>query len=327
VRPDRLPPRLGAGRVTSVAALVGLLLGVGPASGFSPGKASFSIRANGETIPYEVFALFLMPGQRLEVKSVGSGLTDLEMTADGVAVQRAAPGRWIWQAPTTSGLRVLRITDVATGRTMTLNSFVLVPATALEDGYLNGYRIGSYPAQPFRGLSAYRPPRGFVEVTEANRSTPVSPHFTLERFLCKQAGGPPQYLILRERLLLKLEYLLALVNAKGIDADTFAILSGFRTPSYNHAIGNVPNSRHQWGGAADIFVDESPQDGVMDDLNHDGKVDLLDAQYLYRLFEGASGSAEHRELTGGLGVYGSTSTHGPFVHVDARGYRARWGER
>ena len=27
---------------------------------------------------------------------------------------------------------------------------------------------------------------------------------------------------------------------------------------------------------------------------------------------------------GGLGVYGSTSAHGPFIHVDVRGTRARW---
>jgi hypothetical protein len=27
---------------------------------------------------------------------------------------------------------------------------------------------------------------------------------------------------------------------------------------------------------------------------------------------------------GGLGIYGTTSTHGPFIHVDTRGFRARW---
>jgi uncharacterized protein YcbK (DUF882 family) len=27
---------------------------------------------------------------------------------------------------------------------------------------------------------------------------------------------------------------------------------------------------------------------------------------------------------GGLGIYGSTSAHGPFIHVDVRGTRARW---
>ena len=29
-------------------------------------------------------------------------------------------------------------------------------------------------------------------------------------------------------------------------------------------------------------------------------------------------------VVGGLGAYGSTAAHGPFVHVDTRGHRARW---
>jgi hypothetical protein len=33
---------------------------------------------------------------------------------------------------------------------------------------------------------------------------------------------------------------------------------------------------------------------------------------------------KYPELVGGCGVYIATSAHGPFVHIDARGYRARW---
>ena len=29
--------------------------------------------------------------------------------------------------------------------------------------------------------------------------------------------------------------------------------------------------------------------------------------------------------SGGIGVYGANAAHGPFVHIDARGYQARWG--
>jgi len=29
-------------------------------------------------------------------------------------------------------------------------------------------------------------------------------------------------------------------------------------------------------------------------------------------------------LVGGIGIYPATSAHGPFVHIDARGTRARW---
>jgi uncharacterized protein YcbK (DUF882 family) len=31
------------------------------------------------------------------------------------------------------------------------------------------------------------------------------------------------------------------------------------------------------------------------------------------------------ELIGGIGIYKATSAHGPFVHIDVRGNRARWG--
>jgi hypothetical protein len=32
----------------------------------------------------------------------------------------------------------------------------------------------------------------------------------------------------------------------------------------------------------------------------------------------------HPTLVGGAGVYPATSAHGPFIHIDTRGYRARW---
>jgi hypothetical protein len=33
---------------------------------------------------------------------------------------------------------------------------------------------------------------------------------------------------------------------------------------------------------------------------------------------------EHPDLVGGLSAYRANSAHGPFVHIDARGVRARW---
>jgi hypothetical protein len=32
----------------------------------------------------------------------------------------------------------------------------------------------------------------------------------------------------------------------------------------------------------------------------------------------------HPELIGGTGVYVACCGHGPFIHIDTRGYRARW---
>jgi hypothetical protein len=224
--------------------------------------------------------------------------------------------RWSWTAPAIPGLYPLHVVSNDQRDSLTIQAFVLVPYDRMRGEYLNGYRIGRYPAHPFRGLDIYRAPAGFVEVTRENEDAFVSPHFRLKQFLCKQTGGYPKYVVLNEALIQRLENLLELANASGYSASTFYVMSGYRTPAYNRALGNVMYSRHTFGSAADIFIDEN-HDGVMDDLNRDGRRDERDAEVLYRLFDGPQSG-------GGLGKYHATSSHGPFVHVDLRDRRARW---
>jgi hypothetical protein len=201
----------------------------------------------------------------------------------------------------------------------------MVPFNELIDGFLNGYRIGAYPSILWRKSPIYKPPIGFLEVTQENEDTFISPHFRLKQFLCKQGDGYPKYIVIKEKLLLKLELILEKVNEKGYRATTFNILSGYRTPHYNKAIGNVKYSRHIYGGAADIFVDENPRDDMMDDLNNDGRIDYQDAAIMYDIIDGMYGKPWYQFLVGGLGRYKKTAHHGPFVHIDIRGFRARWG--
>jgi len=188
---------------------------------------------------------------------------------------------------------------------------------------------GAFSSTPERskksGEALYLPPDGYIELTEDNADLKLSPHFKLSQFPSKQSSNYPKYLVLREQLLLKLELLLEQVNREGIAADTFTVMSGYRTPYYNAAIKNVPYSRHVFGGAADIYVDVSPRDDVMDDLNRDGRFDYRDAQYLYEIADRLFGDPRLATLRGGLGVYRSNAAHGPFLHVDARQQRARWG--
>jgi uncharacterized protein YcbK (DUF882 family) len=152
----------------------------------------------------------------------------------------------------------------------------------------------------------------------------VTPHLQLRQFVTKQGGSFPKYVVLDERLLQKLEHLLDAVHDAGYDVRRFRILSGYRTPQYNRAIGNVPYSRHIYGAAADIFIDEHPADDRMDDLNHDGTIDVRDAAILGDIVQRALDARAPAALLGGMGTYPSTTAHGPFVHVDVRGYRARW---
>ena len=235
----------------------------------------------------------------------------------GETVRLAALDReWTWTAPRAPGFYPLRVVSTNHRDSLTIQTFVLVPYSQLHGEYLNGYRIGRYPVIALRGLDIYRPPAGFIEVTRENENVFVSPHFQLKQFVCKQSGGYPRYVVLNAELLARLEQLLAMVNDAGYPVSTFTVMSGYRTPAYNHAIGNVSYSRHTWGSAADIFIDEN-HDGRMDDLNGDGVSDERDAQVLYDLFDGA-------QRGGGLGKYRATEAHGPFVHVDLRDRTARW---
>ena len=304
--------------------LLSVLISPAAVAEFTDGKAAFSLRIDGRVCPYPVFSRFVLPGDRvkLEVLRPGPDTAYFLLQPDG-SRKESATGSWYWEAPEEPGLYTLGI--AGRGETITLNVFVQVPMSRIEGGKLQGYTIGDYPAKPLKGLAIYKPPRGLIEVTQENEDTLVSPHFRLKQFLCKQSGGYPKYLVLQERLLLKLELLLQQVNAAGYPCDTFHVMSGYRTPHYNAAIGNVQYSRHVWGGAADIFIDQNPADGMMDDLNRDGKIDYRDAAVLYELVDGLYGDEDYEPYVGGLGRYKKTPAHGPFVHVDVRGFRARWG--
>jgi hypothetical protein len=262
------------------------------------------------------------PGETVtvEVRAADSGYV---ARATGGRLVPLSAGRWAWTAPPAPGLYPIQVVARDGGDTVTLQAFVVVPYDRLQGELLNGYRIGRYPATPLRGRGDYGAPAGFVEVTRENEDVLVSPHFRLKQFLCKQPAGSRKYVVLNERLLAALEYVLERVNAAGYRVTTFHVMSGYRTPAYNRSLGNVRYSQHQWGAAADIFIDEDG-DGVMDDLNGDGRSDIHDAEVLYRLIDAAAARPEAHGLIGGLGKYRSTAAHGPFVHVDVRDRRARW---
>jgi len=286
--------------------------------------AGFAVRYRNVISPDRVRALTVLPGETvtLEVVDRDPGSGYVARPAAGRLVPLGTR-RWVWTAPPAPGLYPIQVVAPDGSDSVTLQAFVVVPYDRLVGELLNGYRIGRYPANSRRVPAGYGPPAGFVEVTRENEDVLVSPHFRLKQFLCKQPAGSRKYVVLNERLLVALEYVLERVNEAGYRATTFHIMSGYRTPAYNRSLGNVRYSLHQWGAAADIFIDENG-DGVMDDLNGDGRSDIRDAQVLYRLIDGAAARPEAQGLIGGLGEYPSTAAHGPFVHVDVRDRKARW---
>jgi hypothetical protein len=299
---------------------------------FDPGLAGFRILLDGEECPYNVFAFYVRPDERIPIEiDSPDPLHAYALLADRGTVIELGAGRWAWRAPRDAGQCELAVLHGGTEEIVSLHAFVMVPFEAVRDGELNGYRIGKYPRPPtpndspwsFALSPRYSAPPGFIEVTPENIDTQVSPHFTLRQFLCKQESGFPKYLVLTTRLLLKLERILEEMNRLGHPVSTFAIMSGYRTPFYNAAIGNVSLSRHQYGDAADVYVDENG-DGNMDDLNGDRRVNVKDSGLLYGIIDGMQKGPALASLTGGIGLYEKTSSHGPFVHVDARGRAAHW---
>jgi uncharacterized protein YcbK (DUF882 family) len=209
-----------------------------------------------------------------------------------------------------------------------LHLVTLVPFSEKKGSRIGLYYLGNWP---YEGggkprSPAYANPSGFVEVTPENKSTRISEHFTLADFLTKdQREVWPKYLVIDPRLVDKLELVIQELEAEGRTVKHLQIMSGFRTPYYNHTGGNTGGraslSRHMYGDAADVFVDNDGN-GSMDDLNGDGRVDVGDSEQIARAAERVE--AKHPALVGGVGIYKACCGHGPFTHVDVRGYRARW---
>jgi len=306
-------------------------------SPFTTERASFSVQYRDIVTPYKLFLLTALPGEDVRLRVLTDGVMPGEFSAEATAgeVSRVSGSEWAWRAPAKPGtyrIVVRRTTPSGSARSsgtvikaadiMTLNAVVLIPMARNVRGLVHGYRVGDFPQEPYRDLAQYLPPRGFLPLTPES-DLRVSPHFNLSQFPCKGPDGYPKYVVLSEKLLLKLELLLERANAAGVVAPTFQVLSGFRSPWYNAGIGRPRYSRHIYGDAADIYVDNDG-DGMMDDLNRDGRVDVADASMLHRLVEQMDGSTEMKHLIGGLGQYPTTANHGPFIHIDTREYRARW---
>lgn len=293
-----------------------------PSASARPAKAAFSVRVSGLIVPLRVVAIPVLPGAQVEIAKEGAAGGRLTATPGGGRLRPDGADRWTWTAPEGLGFHSVRIVSSQPVDTIHLTFMVARPATDIRNQSLGDYAIGTYRPRPASMTAAYEPPRGFVEARPQDYDILVAPNFRLGQFLCKQPGDP-QYLLVSPRLLIKLEALLVAVNEAGYATPSLTIMSGFRTPAYNRAIGNTTDfSRHLWGDAADVFVDVDGNDD-MDDLNGDGRHDLQDARWLADVVERMM--VDQPTLpAGGLSIYRRNPVHGPFVHVDTRGHRARW---
>lgn len=310
--------------------LVGIAIAL-LASSFAPCAAfalqdqvlPFGVKVHGVENRYPVFGVYAVPGEMLRVELVDADPAAVTARFDNVFLN-PTDGVLRFKMPAQPGTHVLELQLADGGSAMRLNVFVMWRHDTLSGDPLNGYRIGAYPRQPLNGLAVYQAPQAFIEVTRENADLQVSPNFRLKQFVCKQTEGYPTYVVLRPELLQKLEMVLSALNREKPDVTRFTVMSGYRTPTYNRAIGNGEYSFHVWGGAADVFVDMNG-DGQMDDLNHDRRIDRADAAWLASFVDNLERTGYFADrLIGGIGIYAPNASHGPFTHIDARGFRARW---
>jgi hypothetical protein len=293
-----------------------LLLSWPPLALASGARVPFTVAFQGVETDLHTITTTVMPGEVLFIDTVAA-------EAAGPAGLQRRDGGWAWRAPDIPGLYPLAFNS--DGERLQLQVLVLTPFRHGQDDSLHGFRIGEYLPDNPRGLPSYDPPGGFFNLATSQPELRVSPSFTLGQFASKQQPDhDPAFLLVRPALLIKLEALLEAARARGWAASTLHVMSGFRTPVYNAAIGNRTRaSRHLYGGAADVWID-GDGDGRMDDLNGDGVVDDRDARALAALAESLASAGGRDWPPGGLAVYPANPFHGPFLHIDARGYRARW---
>jgi hypothetical protein len=193
---------------------------------------------------------------------------------------------------------------------------VLVPFKEKEGKMLNGYRIGTYLAEKIGGNQL--PPEGFLEINEHDVDLPISKHLRVGDFLSHDGQQTwPRYAAVSPRLLDKLELVISEIT-RWYGSSTPVSLemdvhSGFRAPDHNRRIARAArDSQHQYGDAADVAID----------ANGDGKYTSYDSRLVGLAVEIVE--LKHPELVGGLGIYTSGHARTSYVHIDARGTRARW---
>ncbi len=272
---------------------------------------------------------FALPGKVVEypldlASDSGSYAYQWVRVVDTVAagVVRALSGDRLLAPPTPGFYRLALLQDgdrrLVDGLTVT----VLVPFGEKRDGTLRGVRLGTWAAERGGERARKRLPEGFIQVASDALTLPISKHLRLGDFLTTPdtpSEGMPEFAALDTRLLDKLELVMAelqrsLTDAGKTDvAPQILVNSGFRAPAYNRTVrGAATDSRHQYGDAADVRID----------LDGDGHFSLAEARQVAKAVEVVE--RRYPELAGGLGLYTSRRYRSPYVHIDARGIRARW---
>jgi uncharacterized protein YcbK (DUF882 family) len=114
------------------------------------------------------------------------------------------------------------------------------------------------------------------------------------------------YWLIDKRILYRIIELRAALKAKGHEPNGFKVTYGYRSPALNEAIKGASKSRHILGEAVDMTIR---------DIDGDGRYSKEDKAIVLQLL-----NSKIIRSMGGIGRYPGTRT----VHMDVRGWRARW---
>lgn len=298
-----------------------------------PALATFTLRAQADQLPLDITP---ESGWRANGGKLDLAGDDTEVL-EGLAPARPGLYRIEWSDPhflPARGSLKLLVLEKAEART--------------NDGRIKvsvgGKNIGAFlePAQaPVARIREnafrYAPPLYFATLDDQTLELPLGDGLDLGQLVAfidrRDANGKKIFTTQRHTNMLppnralfhKLNLLRERLRQQGVKVTRFWITSGFRTPDYNKLIGGAAYSRHAYGDAADLCIDEDG-DKHMDDLNGDGRLDRHDGIVIGRAC--AALEAEGKVASGGIGVYewdgeDSVRSH---VHVDCRGYAVRWGQ-
>jgi len=304
---------------------------------------------DGQFKPGQVF--FVPEGAEFRVQALPEGATG-QFTLAGSLFERGGGtqslstdgDRLSLRAPTRPGAFTLRWSNGGVLEVVVLDTAELKRekdrTRAMVDGKSIGYYLdpGDAPTKQVKDhAERYVPPVFFAKLDERTANLPIGEDLLLGQLVAfkerYEADGhktilPEKHtdeLPVNRDLLTKLVKLRERLREKGVKVTRFWITSGFRTPDYNKHIGGATYSRHCYGDAVDLCIDED-HDLKMDDLNGDGKIDRNDGLLIAEAC--ADLEKEGAVVPGGIGVYEwdgefSVRCH---VHIDCRGYKVRWSQ-
>ncbi|MFO8055915.1 MAG: hypothetical protein R6V10_01290 [bacterium] len=277
----------------------------------------------------EVRFVYRESGSEVRVRTC-TGVTNCRAKGDSITFKAPGSGNHVISLKLWIKTRIPGMApDTLVGRKLKLHVLSGFPSSLLEHGRLNGFELGEYPepeetARP----ELYKPPEHFYYLDEKVRDCFISKHVKLSDVGHDVRAGMPQYFALDYDLVVALEEMISELERLELPSRVHYIGGGFISPRSNQVrCGKVsaaaPLSRHMWGEAVDFIIDEDPQDGIMDDMNGDGTIDVRDAFFLRDLLSRLA--KEGRIKPGGIGVYSPPRNHQVQLHLDVRGIPARWG--